>query len=316
MLTSRDSILNLLCASLQRNLLSVDDLKGVSAMFRARNVDAYVRSSALDLIVAALQMGIFSVKDLMQASRLADTGGPGFEGGGMGGTSTPPEQNVQFKDGDWICDECGNLNFARRTECHRENCKAPRPSRGGPSSWRGGSRGGQFTWRGSGRGSSFSSGRGSAGRQDSSNVPSRPGDWNCAKCGNLNFAFRTECHRNNCQEPRPPGDEGSVPGAARATAGGYGRAQGGDWNCEKCGYMNFARRTECNQCKEPRTGGNRRPPGNSGGNYGQARGDDWNCEKCGYMNFARRTECNQCKEPRSDGGEGSTGGGRYQPYGN
>jgi len=293
MLTSRDSMLNLLCASLQRNLLSVEDLKGVSAMFRARNVDAYVRSSALDLIVGALHMGIFTVNDLIQATRIADTapGGESF-GGGMGGM--PAEQNVQFKDGDWICDKCGNLNFARRTECHRENCKAPRPSRGGQSGWRG-------------------SGRGSGVRQDSSNIPSRPGDWNCAKCGNLNFAFRTECHRNNCNEPRPTGDEEGVPGAANVTAGGYGRAQGGDWNCEKCGYMNFARRTECNQCKEPRTGGGR--AGNTAGNYGQARGDDWNCDKCGYMNFARRTECNQCKEPRNDGAEGSTGG-RYQPYGN
>lgn len=297
MLSSRDNLLNLVCASLQRNLLSVDDLRGVSAMFHDRNVDAHVRSSALDLIVYALRMGIFSVKDLIDATRQADTvaGGASFRGGRGG---TPMGQNVQFKDGDWICEKCGNLNFARRTECHREMCKAPRPS---PS------RGGQFSSRGRGRGS---------GARDSSNRPSRPGDWSCAKCGNLNFAFRTECHKNNCKEPRSTGDEGGAPGAARTSAGGYGRAQGGDWHCEKCGYMNFARRTECNQCKEPRKGGGMKPARNNSGNYGEARGEDWNCDKCGYMNFARRTECNECKAPRTDGAEGSTGGGRYQPYGN
>ena len=34
------------------------------------------------------------------------------------------QPKVQARDGDWFCQECGNLNFARRHECHR--CNTPR----------------------------------------------------------------------------------------------------------------------------------------------------------------------------------------------
>jgi len=34
------------------------------------------------------------------------------------------QPKVQARDGDWFCHECGNLNFARRHECHR--CNTPR----------------------------------------------------------------------------------------------------------------------------------------------------------------------------------------------
>ncbi len=30
----------------------------------------------------------------------------------------------------------------------------------------------------------------------------RPGDWLCTKCGDLNYAFRTECWKNDCKTPR------------------------------------------------------------------------------------------------------------------
>lgn len=324
MSSNRDNILNLLCVSLQRNILNVEDLKGfltpvvlrvsltgVAAMFLERNVDKLVRSSALDLIVHGLRVGIFSVEDLKTASQLVEAvpGGPGY-GGGM--RASPEEQNTQFREGDWICEVCGNLNFARRTECHKDSCKAPRPS---PRP----SRGGQFNQR--------SSDMGPGALPQGSNADARPGDWNCLKCGNLNFAFRTECNRSTCKEPRSSRDEGSMNRGGSIGAGGYGQARDGDWNCAKCGYMNFARRTECNQCNAPRsgpakgglqsrTGGNQRRGGPTNGGYGQARAGDWVCDKCNYMNFARRTECNECKAPRSDVVEGSSGGGLYDPYRN
>ena len=43
------------------------------------------------------------------------------------------------------------------------------------------------------------------------NVPPRPGDWNCSKCGNSNFQFRTECRR--CKVARSEADKGPPGGA-------------------------------------------------------------------------------------------------------
>jgi len=45
-----------------------------------------------------------------------------------GGQSSAPQRKgppVAGVDGNWKCDECGNVNFAHRTECNR--CKAAKP---------------------------------------------------------------------------------------------------------------------------------------------------------------------------------------------
>ena len=107
----------------------------------------------------------------------------------------------------------------------------------------------------------------------------------------------------------------------------------GDWDCPKCNNSNFARRTECNRCGEPRGAGGGRRDGGRGnfdrrsrdggrrdggrGNFDRGSRDrrndsndgDWDCPKCNNSNFARRTECNRCGEPRGAGG-GRRGGGR------
>ena len=111
----------------------------------------------------------------------------------------------------------------------------------------------------------------------------------------------------------------------------------GDWDCPKCNNSNFARRTECNRCGEPRSGGGRRDSrdrrGSGRRDFGRGRSDsrdrrdygrrdsgnnrqrdgrrnsgktfadnDWDCPKCKNSNFSFRTECNRCGEPRSKGG--------------
>merc|ERR1711934_1206542 len=47
----------------------------------------------------------------------------------MGGGQAPAPQRkgppVAGVDGNWKCEECGNVNYAHRTECNR--CKAPKP---------------------------------------------------------------------------------------------------------------------------------------------------------------------------------------------
>ena len=104
-----------------------------------------------------------------------------------------------------------------------------------------------------------------------------------------------------------------------------------DWDCPKCNNSNFARRTECNRCGEPKgqtrgssnqrgRSSDSRPPrrdSDRGGrrDFGRdnrrdsGRGDrrdnktftdnDWDCKKCNNSNFSFRKECNRCGEPKS-----------------
>jgi len=289
---SRENILNLLCASLQRNVLDVEDLKGVAMRYRERDVDAVIRTSALDLVVDALDQGIFTVEDLKEAARLGCRSGVGY---GDGISRAQGENNVQFKDGDWICEVCENLNFARRKECHRDSCRAPRPlSMNREIHNRGG---GETPWN--------------AQALPSSNL-SKPGDWNCEECGYLNFARRAECNSKSCKAPRPVRGRGisSRVGQTSRGSGGWGKSRverGGDWNCGKCEFMNFARRTECKDCGEPRDESTAGQPGAQRYNpYGQSnnreRPGDWVCKECNMMNFSRRDVCHRtsCKAPRPE----------------
>ena len=166
------------------------------------------------------------------------------------------------------------------------------------------------------------------------------GDWDCPKCQNNNFAFRTECNRcgeargagggrGPRQDDRRGGNQGYQSrdrqgGRFERNDRGQNNRNGGDWDCPKCRNNNFAFRTECNSCGLPKSGGNDRRGGNDryGGNDrrgGNDRGretkvytdNDWDCPQCNNSNFAFRQECNRCQAPRS-GGSGGGGGGRSQ----
>ena len=123
------------------------------------------------------------------------------------------------------------------------------------------------------------------------------GDWDCPKCRNSNFSFRTECNRCNAPKPRGRGDSrgdrrggdrrggdrrggdrrgGDRRGGDRRGGDRRGSNNGGDWTCPKCQNSNFAFRTECNRCSAPRGGGGRRGGDRRGGDRrgGERRGGD------------------------------------------
>lgn len=102
--------------------------------------------------------------------------------------------------------------------------------------------------------------------------------------------------------------------------------QDGDWDCEDCGNVNFARRNVCNRCSKARpqnlATAKKRKLGVEIGKAAaeKSRGlfsaDDWQCNKCLNVNWARRQSCNVCNAPKFGEVEERTGfGGGYNDRG-
>ncbi|MDB9834432.1 hypothetical protein OAC38_00185 [Candidatus Poseidoniaceae archaeon] len=195
-----------------------------------------------------------------------DRGGR-FERNDRGGR---PDRNDRSNGGDWDCPKCRNNNFAFRHECNR--CGEPRGNGGGGRS---NDRGFQDREQ---RAPRFERNDRQNNRMD--------GDWDCPKCHNDNFAWRTEC--NKCGAPKAGGGQGRPPrrddrrsSNDRDNRGGDRRGgdrRGGetfndnDWDCPQCNNSNFAFRQECNRCGVPRSGGQSRPPRRDDRRGGDSRG--------------------------------------------
>jgi hypothetical protein len=119
-----------------------------------------------------------------------------------------------------------------------------------------------------------------------------------------------------------------VSGTSGGLGGGGGVRRPGDWTCPGCTAHNFASRSACFKCKNPKPGGGGGAPVGAGsvGDFGSKvsepaggpaagnfRPGDWICNGCRAHNFASRSACFKCKQ-RKGGGEGggapaASGGG-------
>ena len=92
------------------------------------------------------------------------------------------DRGSSMKPGDWSCPKCKNHNYANKKVCNRNGCEEPKPRGGG----------------GRGRDSRGYRSNNSGGFNNSD---MKPGDWNCPKCKNHNYAKRTVCNRCDTRKP-------------------------------------------------------------------------------------------------------------------
>ncbi|CAD6204933.1 GSCOCG00003058001-RA-CDS [Cotesia congregata] len=150
--------------------------------------------------------------------------------------------------------------------------------------------------------------------EDDSQRTINDGDWLCpdSQCGNVNFARRNSCNRcgkgiknkyifffiiGEYAKKKKLGQEiGKV--AAEKSRGLF---SADDWQCSKCGNVNWARRQQCNMCNAPKFGEVEERTGYGGGyndrgvvEYKERRNDDDD----EYDEFGRRRK--KRKIDRSD----------------
>lgn len=129
-----------------------------------------------------------------------------------------------MKPGDWLCPQCGDLQFAKNAQCRK--CGEPNPD---PESSKAAMEAGIAS--------------GTGGNTE------KPGDWWCPACGDLQFAKNAQCRKCGAPNPDP---EGSLAAASASGAfKGTSEKKPGDWYCSKCGDLQFAKNVVCRQCGAP-----------------------------------------------------------------
>eukprot|EP00425_Heterocapsa_triquetra_P016613 CAMPEP_0195127064 /NCGR_PEP_ID=MMETSP0448-20130528/136222_1 /TAXON_ID=66468 /ORGANISM="Heterocapsa triquestra, Strain CCMP 448" /LENGTH=443 /DNA_ID=CAMNT_0040164779 /DNA_START=123 /DNA_END=1451 /DNA_ORIENTATION=+ len=175
--------------------------------------------------------------------------------------------------GDWNCPACGDLQFARNTQCRKCGTAHPDP------------------------GAAVAAAPASAG------PTAMPGDWMCAGCGDHQFARNTQCRRCGAGHPGTTVGQAAAAQVVAAmptmmTAGGAlagavaaqgmtmpvqpihtapGGMKPGDWVCPGCFDHQFARNAACKRCgtANPSGGAAAAPFGKGSGGAQAKLPGDW-----------------------------------------
>ena len=128
-------------------------------------------------------------------------------------SNQPSQQQSDDPSSDWVCSQCRNVNWPKRTKCNKCGLDKGVASDPGQSS------------------------NPQSGYDVQSNDPDA--NWVCSvpECQNVNWPKRTKC--NKC----------GVDKGAMSPALGGGSAEGdGNWVCVDCQNVNWPKRTKCNKC--------------------------------------------------------------------
>ena len=122
------------------------------------------------------------------------------------------KSNAPMLAGDWHCNDCGTLNYARREKCYVCHTK--------PDSKR------RCTFD-------------AQAKLEQCKFAIRPGDWQCTTCGSICYARRNKCfHCFTCRDCIRP--------IVRVSDDLLWH---GDWLCAVCGFHNYKGRTRCHGCR-------------------------------------------------------------------
>ncbi|ORC87291.1 uncharacterized protein TM35_000232620 [Trypanosoma theileri] len=180
-------------------------------------------------------------------------------GGGGGGVSG------KIVPGDWICEKCNTHNFRGRKECLQCSCKPT------------------ITPNSSGIGEDTSATTVTVNNNKGVRTP----PWTCLTCHTVNLNNAKSCevcgavYEVSSSTSKPASSQPSSSQTSSSTT------RPNDWKCDQCGFINFASRVKCKNCKTV-------SPLSESANDPSL----WVCE-CGYKNFRDRESCRECGNCRT-----------------